>query len=80
MIKGSDDSADASQKAGPKNMLDSLGTTFNEQQLETLRQSLGKSSEGTRHQLSVWKDRGFIQYSAQTGLYSKTEKYLKMKK
>ena len=80
MIKGSDDSVDASQKAGPKNMLDSLGTTFNEQQLEALRQSLGKSSEGTRHQLSVWKDRGFIQYSAQTGLYSKTEKYLKMKK
>ena len=80
MIKGSDDSADALQKAGPKNMLDSLGTTFNEQQLEALRQSLGKSSEGTRHQLSVWKDRGFIQYSAQTGLYSKTEKYLKMKK
>ena len=57
-------------------MLDSLDKVFNEQQLEALRTSLGKSKEGTNHQLSVWKNRGFITYSEQTGLYSKTESYL----
>ena len=39
-------------------------------------QEFGKSKEGTKHQLSSWKNRGFIEYSAQTGLYTKTEKYL----
>ncbi|MBO7120191.1 MAG: hypothetical protein J6W03_07735, partial [Bacteroidaceae bacterium] len=58
--------------------LDSLDRSFNEQQLEALRQELGKSREGTKHQLNVWKNRGFIEYSSQTGLYTKTEEYLKM--
>ena len=70
-------SASEAGKSGPKNMLDTLENFFNEQQLEALRISFGKSKEGTKHQLSVWKNRGFIEYSAQTGLYSKTEKYLK---
>ena len=47
-----------------------------EAQLEALRVSLGKSREGTRGQLHVWKNRNFITYSAQTGLYSKTQEYL----
>jgi hypothetical protein len=68
------------QKSGPKNMLDNLDESFNEQQLEALRVSLGKSKEGTRHQLNVWKNRRFISYSAQTGLYTKTEEYLKGEK
>ena len=79
MLKKADESLDVLQKVGPKNMLDHLETTFKEQQLQALRQSLGKSTEGTRHQLSVWKDRGFIEYSAQTGCYSKTVKYLRRK-
>lgn len=79
MLKKADESFDVLQKVGPKNMLDHLETTFNEQQLQALRQSLGKSTEGTRHQLSVWKDRGFIEYSAKTGCYSKTVKYLRRK-
>ena len=58
-------------------MLDDLPNTFNETQLEALRQEVGKSKEGTKHQLSSWKNRGFITYSAQTGLYTKTENYLK---
>ena len=37
---------------------------------------LGKSSEGTKGQLSQWLFRGFITYSNQTGLYSKTASYL----
>ena len=77
MIKGTDEQSEGDQRRGPKNMLDSLDKVFNEQQLEALRTSLGKSKEGTNHQLSVWKNRGFIEYSAQTGLYTKTEAYLK---
>lgn len=77
MFKGGELELEESQKSGPKNILDIIeGASFNEQQLETLRVSLGKSKEGTKHQLSVWKNRGFITYSAQTGLYTKTKEYL----
>ena len=58
-------------KKGPKNTIDSLPDIFTEKQLEDLRVSIGKSKEGTKHMLSVWKNRNFITYSAQTGLYSK---------
>ena len=67
------------QKRGPKNFLQELPNPFNEIQLEALRVSHGKSKEGTKHQISVWSNRGFIEYSAQTGLYTKTELYLKGK-
>lgn len=77
MFKGSESQSDDSKNNGPKNMLEDLDDTFNEYQLEALRVSLGKSKEGTKHLLNVWKNRGFIEYSAQTGLYTKTEKYLK---
>ena len=77
MFKLGDAQMDEVQKSGPKNMLDSLNSSFNEQQLEALRLELGKSKEGTKHQLNVWKNRGFITYSCQTGLYSKTDSYLK---
>ena len=65
------------QRRGPKNMLDSLPNTFNEAQLEALRVEIGKSKEGTKGQLSQWVFRKFITYSNQTGLYTKTEEYLK---
>ena len=65
------------QRRGPKNMLDSLPETFNEAQLEALRTSLDKSKEGTNGQLRQWLFRKFVTYSNQTGLYSKTEEYLK---
>ncbi len=78
MFHGGDIQTDEAQKSGPKNMLDGLkGKTFSEQQLEALRLSIGKSKEGTAHQLNVWKNRGFITYDPQTALYTKTEKYLK---
>ena len=67
------------QRRGPKNMLDDLPNTFNEAQLEAIRTSLGKSKEGTKVQLRQWLHREFITYSNQTGLYSKTEEYLKIK-
>jgi hypothetical protein len=64
------------QRRGPKNMLDSLPNTFNEAQLEALRLQLDKSKEGTKGQLAKWVFRKFIEYSNQTGLYTKTEEYL----
>jgi len=70
------------EKKGPANMLDSIeGTTFSEQQLDALRQSLGKPiGTDTKRQLRVWSARGFITYSNQTGLYTITEEYLKKSK
>ena len=79
MFKGINTQSEDAQKNGPKNMLDSLPDTFNEAQLEALRLSLDKSKAGTKHLLNVWKYRGFITYSDQTGLYTKTEEYLKGK-
>ncbi len=76
MFKLDDASPESTRKNGPANMLDDLATSFNEQQLETLRMERGKSKEGTKHLLNVWKYRGFITYSEQTGLYTKTEEYL----
>ena len=70
------DMTSEAQRRGPKNMLDNLPDTFNEAQLEALRTQLGKSSEGTKGQLSQWLFRKFIEYSNQTGLYTKTETYL----
>ena len=71
------DTISEAQRRGPKNMLDDLPDTFNEAQLEALRVSLGKSKDGTNGQLRKWLFRKFITYSNQTGLYTKTEEYLK---
>ena len=79
MFKGANTQSEETERSGPKNMLDDLPNTFNEAQLEALRQSLGKSKAGTKHLLNVWKYRGFITNSEQTGLYTKTEEYLKGK-
>ena len=79
LLKDGDTSTVDAIKSGPKNMLDNLPNNFNEAQLEALRIQLGKSKDGTKNQLYKWVSRGFIEYSAQTGLYTKTEKYLKKK-
>ena len=76
MLSKDADTLNEAQHRGPKNMLDSLPDAFNEAQLEALRAELGKNKEGTKPQLRKWVFRGFIEYSAQTGLYTKTEKYL----
>ena len=65
------------QRRGPKNMLASLPDTFNESQLEALRVEIGKSKDGTKGQLNQWVFRKFITFSNQTGLYTKTDEYLK---
>lgn len=76
MLKDGDVSTTETSKSGPKNMLDSLSDTFNEAQLEALRAELGKNKEGTKAQLRQWMHRKFIEYSSQTGLYTKTKEYL----
>ena len=76
LLKEGDISISDVVKTGPKNMLDDLTDSFNEAQLEALRERVGKSKEGTKRQLRVWVHRGFIEYSNQTGLYTKTETYL----
>ena len=76
LLKDGDISTTDASKTGPKNMLDDLSDSFNEAQLEALRVSAGKTKEGTKRQLRVWMSRGFIEYSTQTGLFSKTKFYL----
>ena len=77
MLKDGDTSTAEASKAVPANMLDDItGDSFNEQQLEALRTSSGKSKEGTKRQLRVWVHRGLITLDEQTGLYTKTEAYL----
>ena len=77
MISPGEVQLEESSKRGQVNMLESLPNPFSEQQLENLRISLGRSKEGTKHQISVWTNRHFIDYSNQTGMYSKTEEYLR---
>lgn len=79
MLKEGDTISTDNTKSGPANMLDSIeGDTFSEQQLDSLRESMGKPrGAATNRQLRVWTARGFIEYSPQTGLYTKTETYLK---
>ena len=77
MFSQATDHVSEAQRRGPKNMLDSLPDSFNEAQLEALRLELGKSKEGTKDQLNHWGYRKFITFSAQTGMYTKTEEYLK---
>lgn len=79
MLHGGENILADSQNNGPKNMLDSLPDTFNEAQLEALRVSMDKPKDA-KNLLRVWKSRRFIDYSAQTGLYTKTDAYLNRKR
>ncbi len=76
MLSQEAETVSESQRRGPKNLLDDLPNSFNEAQLEALRISLGKTKEGTKNQLYKWVSRKFVDYSAQTGLYTKTQEYL----
>lgn len=75
-LLGQDTSTSEAARRGPKNLLDDLPDSFNETQLEALRLSIGKDKEGTKAQIRKWVYRRFVAYSAQTGLYNKTEEYL----
>lgn len=77
MLKKDGDPMAEAQRKGPRNMLESLPDTFGAEQLSALRTSLGKSAEGTKGQLRKWVFRGFITHDPATGLYAKTDEYLK---
>ena len=79
LLKEGDTSTSEAAKGGPKNMLEDLPDTFNQAQLEALRTQMGKNKEGIGDQLYNWKRRGFIEFSEQTGLYTKTQTYLNRK-
>ena len=65
------------RKYGPVNMLNLLkGDSFSKEQLEQLRLSREMPAY-CDDQLHNWINRKFITYSAQTGLYTKTEEYLR---
>ena len=80
MLKIGDTSTSEAGKFGPRNMLEDLGDTFTEADLEALRANAGKPKDGTKRQLAVWMSRHFIEFSPQTGLYSKTKLYLNRKR
>lgn len=78
MVNGKDaDLNEETQLHGPVNMLESLPDAFNGAQLKALRVQKGKSEAGAAGQLRQWVFRKLVTYSAQTGLYTKTEEYLK---
>ena len=66
-------------KSGPQNMLLCLGDSFTQAELEALRAKMDKPLSGTKHQLNVWVYRGFITHDAETGLYTKTDKFIRHK-
>ena len=78
MLKDGDTSTDDASKAIPPNMLDDIkGDSFTEQELDALRQSLGKATgSATKRQLRVWVHRQLVTFNSETGVYSKTESYL----
>ena len=57
-------------------LLNQDADSVSEAQLESLRLQLGKSKDGTKGQIRKWVFRKFITFSAETGLYTKTEEYL----
>ena len=79
MLKEGDTSTDDASKALPANMLDDIkGDSFTEQQLDALRQNMGKpTGSATKRQLRVWVHRELVTFNSETGLYTKTETYLK---
>ena len=78
MLKEGDTSTAEASKAAPANMLDDIkGDSFTEEQLEALRLQSGKNKAGTKRQLRVWVHRGLITLNEDTGVYTKTEAYLK---
>lgn len=74
MLRDGEDASTVDEKNAPQNMLDLLPDSFSEAQLEAVRQGMGKQANA-KDQLRQWVHRKFVVYSAQTGLYTKTQEY-----
>ena len=61
-------------------MLARLPDTFTITQLAALRKEVGKSEDGAKSQLKVWKNRRLVDYDEALGTYKKTEKFLNSSK
>lgn len=69
---------DDSTKTGPKNLLDNMPKdTFTLQEFEQMCQQKQTKTDA-KGLLKNYKKRKYIEFCAQTGLYTKTAKYLKM--
>lgn len=69
---------DDSSKTGPKNLLDNMpGDTFSLQEFEEMCLK-NKTKTDAKGLIKNYKKRKYIEFSNQTGLYTKTPKYLKM--
>lgn len=69
---------DDSSKTGPKNLLDNMpGDTFSLQEFEEMCVK-NKTKTDAKGLIKNYKKRKYIEFSNQTGLYTKTAKYLKM--
>lgn len=78
MKKSSDTTPVDKRRFGPVNMLDKLPDIFSQTQWEEMRRSFDKPYDD-KGQLYNWLSRKLVTYSAQTGLYTKTDRYLKRK-
>lgn len=69
---------DDSSKTGPKNLLDNMpGDTFSLQEFEEMCLK-NKTKTDAKGLIKNYKKRKYIEFCNQTGLYTKTPKYLKM--
>lgn len=69
---------DDSSKTGPKNLLDNMpGDTFSLQEFEEMCVK-NKTKTDAKGLIKNYKKRKYIEFCNQTGLYTKTAKYLKM--
>lgn len=67
---------DDSSKSGPKNLLDNMpNDTFSQQEFEEMCQK-AQTKTDAKGLLKNYKKRKYVEYSNQTGLYTKTAKYL----
>lgn len=69
---------DDSSKTGPKNLLDNMpGDSFSPQEFEQMCQQ-HQTKTDAKGLLKNYKKRRYVEYNQETGLYTKTAKYLKM--
>lgn len=71
-------SVDDSSKSGPKNLLDNMpNDSFSQQEFEAMCQTKQTKTDA-KGLLKNYKKRRYIVFNSETGLYTKTAKYLKM--
>ena len=70
------DEIEIQRQSGPQNLLELLPDEFNREQYQQMRQSQGRSGDGSST-LRTWTSRGYIAFDEASGRYCKTEEYKK---